>query len=93
MATLTIRELDAFVEAQLRARAAEHGRTVEEEAREILRSVIGESTSEESPLNMAERIRQRFEPVGGAELQIRQRSITREPIDFSGPEYGTFGDE
>ena len=37
MASITIRNLDDDVKRRLRIRAAEHGRSMEEEAREILR--------------------------------------------------------
>jgi len=40
MATLTIRKLEENTKAQLRIRAAHHGRPMEAEAREILRSAI-----------------------------------------------------
>jgi len=37
MASITIRNLDDDVKHRLRVRAAEHGRSMEEEARDILR--------------------------------------------------------
>ena len=37
MASITIRNLDDGIKRRLRVRAAEHGRSMEEEAREILR--------------------------------------------------------
>jgi plasmid stability protein len=40
MATLTIRNLDEHTKAQLRIQAARHGRSMQEEARTILREVI-----------------------------------------------------
>ena len=40
MATLTIRQLDEKTKTRLRVRAAHHGRSMEEEAREILRSAL-----------------------------------------------------
>jgi len=89
MATLTIRELDASVEAQLRARAAEHGRSMEEEAREILSSVVGK------PENLYQSIRRQLAAAGiaGVDLEIPDREPMREPIDFSGSKYGTGNDE
>lgn len=41
MASLTIRNLDDNVKALLRLRAAQHGRSMEEEARQILRQTLG----------------------------------------------------
>jgi antitoxin FitA len=40
MPSLNIRRLDEETHARLRIRAAEHGRSMEEEARQILRSVV-----------------------------------------------------
>ena len=41
MASITIRNLDDDIKQRLRVRAAEHGRSMEEEAREILREAPG----------------------------------------------------
>ena len=43
MATLTIRNLDEAVKERLRVRAAEHGHSMEAEARCILQTALGES--------------------------------------------------
>src|SRR5215216_2944498 len=40
MATILIRRLDESTKARLRIRAAQHGRSMEEEAREILRQAV-----------------------------------------------------
>ena len=40
MATLTLRNLDEGTKAQLRVQAARHGRSMEEEARTILRAAM-----------------------------------------------------
>ena len=67
MASITIRGLEDSVKQRLRMRAAEHGRSMEEEAREILR--CGVATQ---PLGLAriEKIRARFAkyPGGGVVL-------------------------
>jgi plasmid stability protein len=57
MATLTIRNFDDDLKAELRFRAAEHGRSMEAEVRAILRSVLTKPTS--GP-GMGTRIRSRF---------------------------------
>jgi len=57
MATLTIRDFDDDLKAQLRVRAAEHGRSMESEVRSILRSAL---TKPASGPGMGTRIRQRF---------------------------------
>jgi antitoxin FitA len=41
MATLTIRNLDQLVKERLRVRAAEHGLSMEAEARRILQTALG----------------------------------------------------
>lgn len=81
MATLTIRQLDERTKARLRVRAAHHGRSMEEEAREILRSALTRRRPEKS--NLAESIRQRFAPFGGVELEIPKRDAIRQPPDFA----------
>lgn len=80
MATLTIRHLDERTKTKLRVRAAHHGRSMEEEAREILRSAL--STSPLEAGNLAEAIRRRLAPFGGVELDLPRRDTMREPPDF-----------
>ncbi len=81
MATLTIRQLDENTKSRLRIQAAHHGRSMEEEAREILRSALARSTVREG--NLAEDIRKRFAPLGGVELELPTRGPMREPPDFT----------
>ena len=81
MATLTIRQLDERTKSRLRVRAAHHGRSMEEEAREILRLAVNRTAPEED--NLAEAIRQKFAALGGVELEIPKREPIREPPDFS----------
>jgi plasmid stability protein len=47
MASLTIRNLDDDLKERLRVRAAQHGHSMEEEARAILRSAVGGATGAE----------------------------------------------
>ena len=82
MATLTIRKLDEKTKARLRVRAAHHGRSMEEEAREILRSTL--SGSPPRTTNLAESIRKRLVAVGGVELKLPKRDQVRQPPDFAG---------
>jgi plasmid stability protein len=77
MASITIRRLDDGVKAKLRLRAASHGRSMEEEAREILRT--GLSAKRVSRLNLAESIRRHIAPLGGLELRIPPRQVVRRP--------------
>jgi len=80
MATLTIRQLDDKTKARLRIRAAHHGRSMEEEAREILRSSLTASRS--SRRNLAETIRRRFAALGGVKLELPRRDALRRPPHF-----------
>jgi plasmid stability protein len=76
MASITIRNLDDTLKRRLRIRAAEHGRSMEEEAREILRKEVGKPAP---PANIAAAIRSRIATFGGADLDIPPREPMREP--------------
>jgi plasmid stability protein len=77
---LTIRNLQAHVKQRLRVRAAQHGRSMEEEARVILSDAV---SSEEEPVqNLAEAVRALFQPLGGVKLDLPQRDAMREPPRF-----------
>jgi plasmid stability protein len=80
MATLTIRKLDDTLKARLRMRAARHGRSMEMEAREILRE--GLIAKSHPQINLAESIRRRLAPLGGVDLVTPPREAMREPPDF-----------
>ena len=81
MASLTIRDLDDNVKQKLRVQAAQHGRSMEEEARHILRAALSQKAP--APLNMYDTIRRRVEPLGGVDLEIPPRSRRmREPPSF-----------
>jgi len=75
MATLTIRQLDERTKARLRVRAAEHGQSMEEEAREILRSALLSRPNLND--NLADIVRRRFAPLGGVELEPPPRDPIR----------------
>ena len=79
MASITIRNLDEDVKTRLRIRAAGHGRSMEEEARLILREAVDRKAG---PENLATAIRARFAPFGGVELEIPPRETMREPPRF-----------
>jgi plasmid stability protein len=80
MATLTIRQIDDRTKKKLRVRAAHHGCSMEEEAREILRASLNEPAGQ-PPENLADAIRRRFAP--GIELELPEREPMREPPDFN----------
>lgn len=78
--TMTIRGVDERLKKQLRVRAASHGRSMEDEARDILRAAL--SLEATAPGNLAAAIRARVAPLGGITLDIPPRAALREPIDF-----------
>ena len=66
MASITIRKLDERTKARLRVRAAQHGRSMEEEARTLLRSALQDDVNLTG--NLADAIRARFRRFGGVGL-------------------------
>jgi plasmid stability protein len=82
MSTLTIRNLDPTVKERLRIRAAEHGHSMEAEARRILQTALKPPPRPAAP-NLYERIRARFAPLGGADdIEIPPRLPDRDPPRF-----------
>jgi plasmid stability protein len=79
VASITIRNLDNDLKRRLRVRSAEHGRSMEAEAREILRLVVGESTP---PRSLGAAIRARVASFGGFELETPAREPMRGPPHF-----------
>jgi len=79
MASITIRRLDDDVKAKLRVRAALRGRSMEEEAREILKSALTENRESR---NLVDAIRRRVAPFGGIELTLPKRQPMRRPPNF-----------
>lgn len=80
MASITIRNLDENLKARLRVRAAHHGRSMEDEARDILRTAL--ASERHTSRNLVQLIRRRFTAIGGIELEIPSREPTREPPEF-----------
>ncbi|MCY4384278.1 MAG: plasmid stabilization protein [Nitrospinae bacterium] len=80
MASITIRNLDDDVKTRLRVRAAQKGRSMEEEVRLILREAVGREEAPAKGLGTA--IHERFKPFGGVELELPPREPMREPPRF-----------
>lgn len=80
MGTLTIRNLDDPLKRRLRMRAAARNRSMEEEARQILRAALQESTA--PPQDLATRIRARFAALGDVQLTVEAREPVRQPPDL-----------
>jgi antitoxin FitA len=81
MGSITIRNVDDAIKRQLRLRAAERNRSMEAEARDILRSALVANTGPAG--NWVDRIREIVEPLGGIELELPPRGPIGEPPDFS----------
>src|SRR5579863_7389765 len=77
MASITIRNLEAETKRKLKIRAAMNGRSMEQEAREILKTAMAQTAKRKS--NVAERIREIFGPLGGVELERLPREPVRDP--------------
>jgi antitoxin FitA len=83
MTSIIIPNVDNDLEQRLKVRAAEHGRSIEAEARAILRLALGGSEDEAATTgNLGDSIRAIVEPVGGIELDIPPRRKMREPPRF-----------
>jgi len=80
MASISVRNLDEELKARLRVRAARQGRSMEDEAREILRTALADA--DDASQDLAARIRRRFRGLGGVELEIPKREPMREPPEL-----------
>lgn len=78
MANLTIRKLDPAVKERLRVRAAQHGHSMEEEARRILSESCNPSPQE----NLADIALRLFGKENGIDLELPPRLPGREPPSF-----------
>ena len=77
MASIVIRNLDETTKRKLKIRAATNGRSMEQEAREILKSVLARASKKQA--NLAERVREIFGPLGGVELERLPREAIPDP--------------
>ena len=77
MASITIRNLDDDLKRRLRVRAARHGRSMEEEVRQILRRSISEPCA---PKNLGKAIHDRFQAIGGVDLDLPERAPIRDTM-------------
>ncbi len=79
MTTLTVRNIDPVIKDKLRMAAAANGRSMEEEVRSILRSVL---TKSPSPKGLGSRIHARFHAIGGVDLDLPKRTDITRSADF-----------
>jgi plasmid stability protein len=77
---MTIRDIDEQLKARLRMQAARHGRSMEEEARDILRSALSAKSSR--AVALVDSIRARIEPLEGVELEMAPREAMRAPVNL-----------
>jgi len=77
MASITIRNLDDALKSRLRIQAAQHQRSMEEEARDILRCALAGDLTE--PAMLATAINDLFRPYGGIDLPEASREPMRKP--------------
>lgn len=78
MAQLVIRNLDDEVKERLRRRAAEHGVSMEAEARRILGAALDPRKGPRVDL-----VRDIVEPLGGIEIEVPTRSEFQRPVALS----------
>ena len=81
MGQLVVRNLDDDVKAKLRERARQHGRSTEEEVREILRNAVRGGAKTPEPLG--KRLRALFEDIGLDEDIPEVRGHPAKPADLS----------
>lgn len=79
MSTLTIRNIETEIKDKLRLAAAAHGRSMEEEVRTILRSVLSQPAA---ATGLGSRLNARFAAIGGVELPQPDRSSPARASDF-----------
>ena len=85
MASITVRNLDDDLKRRLRIRAAEHGCSMEQEARDILQRVLDGPTptaGNEAEEGMGTILHELLKPFRGVELDILPREPMREPPRF-----------
>lgn len=79
MAVLTIRNVDDAIKQSLRIRAAQHGVSMEEEARRILRDALVRVSQ---PQPLGQRLKQRFAEAADVDFELPSRQISRMPPNW-----------
>jgi plasmid stability protein len=80
MSIMMIRNIDPWLEAQLRKQAAIHGRSMEDEVREILRAALPVEICDS--VEMIRSIRRRVDALGGVDIELPPREPMRDPPGF-----------
>jgi antitoxin FitA len=79
MASITVRNLEEGTKRKLKVRAAENGRSMEQEVREILKSELDKPRKPKTGAELVKRIRAIWEPLGGVDLELPPREPMRDP--------------
>ena len=77
MANISVRKLDEHIYQLLRIRAAHHGVSMEEEARQIIYQAVA------APKSISEVFKKHFGKKHGINLKLPNRRKPHEPMDFS----------
>jgi len=77
MANISVRKLDKTAYEQLRMRAAKHGLSMEEEARQIIYQAVS------TPDDLSEVFQKYFGHKNGIDLDNSSQRTPHEPMDFS----------
>ena len=94
MANILVRKIDESVKRHLRRQAAEHGRSLEAEVREILSRSVNRPSQASRPktgLDLVRPLREFVEKYGGVELPVPPRTSMRDlPFQDSQEEQAPF---
>lgn len=84
MTSITVRNIEDDLKRRLRIRAAEHGHSMEEEARRILREALGEGPgpTKDSEKGLGTKIHELFAPIGGVDGVEFPRLEGPRPVHF-----------
>jgi len=80
VAQLVVRNLEDLIKEKLKEQARRHGRSTEEEVREILRAAV--LVDEEPRQRLGSRLRERFRQVGLDEPIEELRGELARPVDL-----------
>ncbi len=83
MASLTVRNIDDDIKKRLRIRAAERGRSMEDEVRRILKDAV----DRDPPKNLADLALEIFGPKQGLELEAHPHVEPRDAPAFNLPDF------
>jgi antitoxin FitA len=79
MTSINVRKVPKAHKDRLRVLAAEKGRSVEAEVRELIAKAV---EAQRPPRNIAKAIMDRFDKIGGVELDIPPRAMPRQIVKF-----------